>query len=388
MQKPAQEAPLPYVLLAAACLAMFAASCAGSTRAPFLLDMSRDLETALPVVANLVAITSIAWGVASMLAGAGSDRWGRKPFLYGGPLVLAAGMLGVATAGSFLTVMLWATLGGFASGLFTGVVYAEVSARVADRQRGRALGWVMSGQSLTLLIGVPLAAWVGSAIGWRGVNVCIAVLAVLSTLALAATTSRSARSGRHAGAPRISLRTAVTPLVLRLLTLAVIERVCYGLIAVYYATFLQTTYGLSLRDVVLPLLVFATGTILGTVIGGQLGDRLSNRMRTFAAGMLASAAAALALFTWTTDLSISVALGFLYVLCNAIARPSLLAAIANVPDAVRGTVLGLNMTAASFGWLGAASLGGWMMATQGFGGFGPLAAAVGVMGAGLALIRN
>ena len=55
----------------------------------------------------------------------------------------------------------------------TGVVFAEVSARVEDYQRGRALGWVMTGQSLTLVLGVPLAAYVGSMIGWRGWNVCM-----------------------------------------------------------------------------------------------------------------------------------------------------------------------------------------------------------------------
>ena len=65
-----------------------------------------------------------------------------------------------------------------------------------------------------------------------------------------------------------------------------------------------------------------------------------------------------------------------------------MAAMANVPDEVRGTVLGLNVTSASFGWLGAASLGGWMMAGYGFGGFGPLTAAVALLGVGLAVVAR
>ena len=52
--------PMPWALLAAACLGMFAASCSGTTRAPFLLDMARDLATSLPLVANLMAMTSVA----------------------------------------------------------------------------------------------------------------------------------------------------------------------------------------------------------------------------------------------------------------------------------------------------------------------------------------
>jgi predicted MFS family arabinose efflux permease len=103
------------------------------------------------------------------------------------------------------------------------------------------------------------------------------------------------------------------------------------------------------RHVVVPLAVFALGKFLGTILGGQLADRLPNRLLTFAAAMFASALVALAMFGWTVSLTSSVALGYVFV--NAIARPSLMAALANVPDEVRGTVLGLNVTSAAFGWL-------------------------------------
>ena len=49
------------------------------------------------------------------------------------------------------------------------------------------------------------------------------------------------------------------------------------------------------------------------------------------------------------------ALGFVYVLLNALGRPSYMAALAAVPEEVRGTVLGLNGTSASVGWIGAAA---------------------------------
>ena len=376
---------MPWALLAAACLGMFAASCSGTTRAPFLIDMARDLATSLPLVANLMAMTSIAWGVASILAGAGSDRWGRRPFLIGGPLGLAVAMAGASLSQTYLGVAAWASLAGGFSGAFTGVIMAEASARVVDRQRGRALGWVMAGQSLTLLIGVPLAAWIGAYVGWRGVNLCVAAVALAATLGLFVTTLRPAGAPRAKGASPGGYRAAMSGPVLRLLAMGVAERICYGLTAVYFATFLQATYGLSLAGVVVPLAVFAVGSILGTILGGQLADRLPNRLRTFATAMFGSAGIAFALFTWTAGLAGSVALAFAYVLVNAIARPSLMAAMAKVPDEVRGTVLGLNVTSASFGWLGAASLGGWMMAGYGFGGFGPLTAGVALLGAGLAI---
>ncbi|MCO6418383.1 MFS transporter [Siccirubricoccus sp. KC 17139] len=383
------QAPrMPWAVLAAACLGMFAASSSGTTRAPFLLDMARDLGTSLPLVANLMAITSVAWGMASLLAGAGSDRWGRRPFIFLGPLGLALSLAGVAMATSFPVVTACAAFGGGCAGAYTGVIMAEASARTVDRQRGRALGWVMAGQSLTLLVGVPMAAWIGSFIGWRGVHWVVAGICVLAALALGLATLRPAPSDGGGGGRRRQKggASALSGPVLRLLTMGVAERICYGLTAVFFATFLQTTYGLSIGAVALPLALFAAGNILGTLIGGQLADRLPDRLLIFAGAMAASAAAGFVLFSWTPGLPGTVALGFLYVFVTAFARPSLMAALANVPEEVRGTVLGLNVTSASVGWLGAASLGGWMVAQSGFALFGPMTAVVALLGGALAVV--
>ncbi|BDG70078.1 MFS transporter [Roseomonas fluvialis] len=378
---------MPWALLAAACLGMFAASSSGTTRAPFLIDMARDLGASLPLVANLMALTSISWGITSLMAGAASDRWGRRPFLIGGPIGLALCLVGVAASPGYWSVALAVTLAGAFAGGFTGVIMTEASARTVDRQRGRALGWVMAGQSLSLLVGVPLAAWAGSVIGWRGVSLSVGAIALLAALGLFATTLRPV-AVRAASAARPTMRGAMTGPVLRLLAMGVAERVCYGVSVVYFATFLQVSYGLTPAGVAIPLAVIALGNILGTVVGGQMADRLPNRLHVFAGAMVGSALIALVLYTWTPGLVTTVAVGFAYIFVNATARPSLMAALANVPDEVRGTVLGLNVTSASFGWLGATAIGGWVMVSFGFAGFGPLAAGSALIGAALALARR
>ncbi len=379
---------MPWALLAAGALAMFAAASSGTTRAPFLLDMARDLSTSMPLVADLVAATSISWAVAGMLAGAGSDRWGRRPFLVIGPFALCFALLGIATAPSFLMVALWSVVAGGCSGMFTGVIFAETSSRVAEGQQGRALGWVMSGQSLTLLLGVPIAAYLGSMIGWRGVNICVGVLSALAGAGLWVTTRGRPTSARAAGVKPPSTLAALSWPVIRLLAMGVAERICYGLTIVYFATFLQSTYNVSLDAVALPLAIFASGNILGTILGGQLADRLPNRLMIYAVSMVTSGIAAMGLFGWRSSVSMSVGMGFLYVFLNAIARPAMMAALAQVPAHVRGTVMGWNVTCSSVGWMGAAGLGGWMLGVQGFAGFGPLTAVVAVIGAALALVRR
>ena len=379
---------MPWALLAAGALAMFAAGASGSARAPFLINMAQDLGTSLPLVANLVAATSIAWAIAGMVAGAGSDRWGRRPFLILGPIALGGAMVGLATAPSFLTVALWSLAAGGCSGMFSGVLMAEASVRAGEGQQGRALGWIMSGQSMTLLIGVPLAAYLGAFIGWRGVNACVGLLALAAALGLAVTTHGRPSSRRAVGTKAPSTRSVMSWTVLRLLAMSILERICYGLTVVYFATFLQATYQVSLNAIALPLAVFAAGSILGTILGGQVADRFNNRLMVYAVAMLTSGAAALALFGWPVSPAVSVGLGFLYLFLNALARPALMAALAGVPASVRGTVMGWNVTCSSMGWMGAAGLGGWMLSVHGFAGFGPLTVVVSVLAAGLALFRR
>ncbi len=377
---------MPWALIAAACLGSFAATSAGTTRAPFLLDMARDLDVAMPLVANLVTLTALTWGIASALGGWLSDRLGRRVLLVAAPLGLALSLVLQARSDGFVVLAIWAALGGATCGAFMGVMYAEVAAQVEDRQRGRALGWVMSGQSLTLLIGVPMAAAVGALIGWRGWLICVGLVATISSLALFATVPRRRPvAAAAAGGRTAALRGALSRRMWALLGSGVAERICYGLAVVYYATFLQVSYGLSLAELAVPLALFAVGNFVGTLLGGQLADRLRDRLLTFAVCMIGSGFVALVLFVWHPSAEASVALGFLYVLINALGRPSLMATYAAVPEQVRGAVMGLTGTSASVGWIGAGALGGIIVALDGFEGFGPLALVLAILSAAIAL---
>ncbi len=375
---------MPWALIGAASLGMFACTSSGTTRAPFLIDMAHDLSVSMPLVANLVSLTAIAWGVSSAVAGWLSDVMGRRVVLVASLAGLAVTLVGQASAHSFFWVAAWATLGGAFCGAFTAAAYAEVSGRVPDGQRGRALGWIMSGQSLTLLVGVPMAAAVGSLIGWRGWLLCVGVLSVVASVSMAITVGRGT-AGHMRGMVRPSIKDALSRRVVGLLTTGIAERICYGLAVTYFAAFLQETYGLSLVELAIPLAIFAIGSVAGTVLGGQIADRFRDRLMTFAVAMALSAGAALVLFLWHPSAPISVALGFLYILLNSLGRPAYMAALAAVPDDVRGTVLGLNSSTASIGWIGAAALGAAMIGWVGFEGFGPLTAVLAVLSAAGAL---
>jgi len=369
---------MPWALVVAGCIGMFAATATGSTRAPFLPDIARDLGVSLPAIANLFGVTATAWGISSYLVGYLSDRIGRRVFLVFSPVLLAMAMFSIAFVESYWMLVAIIIFGGICCGAFTTTILTEVSLRAHSSFHGRAFGYVMSGQSLTLLCGVPLAAFLGSLIGWRGTHVSLSLLALFAVVVMLFALSRPHSAEQIAagssGNKKASLRDAMTGPVMRLFLALIAERVCFGLAAFYYASYLRESYRLPIESVALPLVGFALGNIVGTILGGQVADRFPRRRIIFAVALCIAGCVALPWFLWQPSLKITVTLGVVFAFFDALARPSLLAALADVPEEVRGVVMGMNSSIASIGWLTAALVGGWFYSGVGFGGFGPFMA--------------
>ena len=378
-------------MLGALAVASFLVSTSGLALSPFLRIIATDLQTTLAAVANLLSFTAIFWGIASLLAGAASDRFGRRPILMAAVLAMGCSLLGLSSSQNYLAAALWMIAIGVSGGSFTGTVYAAVSDQVASQQRGRALGWIMTGQSLSMVFGVPLLALLGSTGGWRGAlliySIVTAVMALVVWLALPADAIKSAPNLLPNSLLKNEEKTTPTPLqalirpdIVALLCAGTMERICFAIVAVYIPTYLQMSYGVSLSQLALGLSLVAIGTVSGNMVGGFIADRVVARTLLYACSALITALIALPLLLWQPGLTLSLILGFTYSFTNSLGRPSLLASLSEVPNEVRGTVMGMNVTTASVGWLTAAALGGWLVTRVGFHALGLLCTFAGIVG--------
>ncbi|MDE0991089.1 MAG: MFS transporter, partial [Pseudomonadales bacterium] len=212
---------------------MFAATASGSTRAPFLLEMATDFTVGLPAIANLFGLTAVVWGISSFLSGKAADRWGRHVFLVISPAGLATSLVATVIVEQYWSLVICIGFVSIFCGSFSTASMTEVSLRTGNQQRGRALGWVMSGQSLTLLIGIPLAAWIGGWIGWRGVQISVASVAILAGILLAINANYYSKQQRginkRGSSKQLTLRQALTAPVVRLFSSLIMERIGFGL---------------------------------------------------------------------------------------------------------------------------------------------------------------
>jgi DHA1 family inner membrane transport protein len=266
-------------------------------------------------------------------------------------------------------------------------VFATVSDHVAPNQRGRSLGWVVTGQSLALVLGVPAMTLAGALSGWRGAVLIHATVVLGGTAMVWLVVPHAAASTRQAPMSVRAMSRLVGPRVLVLLLAGSAERVCYSALVVFLPTFLLTRFGIDLPTLALGLSLVAAGNVIGNMLGGQLTDRLPTPQLVVATSMALAGALALPILLWSPSIAIAVGLGFAYTLVNASSRPPLLTLLSHVSSEARGAVLGLNITFASLGWLGATVLGGYVVAVSGFGGLGILVFGFGLLGALLSLVH-
>jgi predicted MFS family arabinose efflux permease len=186
-----------------------------------------------------------------------------------------------------------------------------------------------------------------------------------------------------ASAARGGMRAALGPHTLALLGASITERICFGMLATYFATYLQIAHHLTLVQLPVPLMLVAGFNFLGNLLGGRVTDRVANRPLLYALAALATGAAAVALFVPAWSLAGAVAVACAFMLVNGASRPPLFALLGGVPPQVRATVLGINISCASVGWMASALLGGVLVAAEAWAAMGWLAAGLSLTGAAL-----
>jgi DHA1 family inner membrane transport protein len=247
------------------------------------------------------------------------------------------------------------------------------------------MSWVITGQSLSLVLGVPLVTLLGAFGGWRGAIATHGVFVLLCAIAVRLATPRDPPRHPHSAHAKTPYAALFKPKLIALLAAGTTERMCFAVIAIFLPAYLQHAYDVALGGLALVLALIAAGNLIGNIIGGRIADRTRSRARVFAIGSALTAVVALPLLAWHPGLAVSVVLGFVFSLVNAAGRPSLMATLAEMPSELRSTLFGLNITMASMGWLLAGSVGGWLISVGGFAGLGAFSALVAALGCGLAL---
>lgn len=183
----------------------------------------------------------------------------------------AAANLASALAPSYGWMLVFRFLSGLPHGAYFGVAALVAASLVPPNRRAQAMARVMLGLTVATIIGVPLANWLGQALGWRFGFGTVALLALLTVVLVALFVPRDRLV--PGASPLRELRALGRRQVW--LTLGIGAIGFGGLFAVYtYAasTLLEVTR-VSPAMVPVVLGIFGLGMTLGTIVCGWLADR-------------------------------------------------------------------------------------------------------------------
>jgi MFS family permease len=174
--------------------------------------LSTGLGIALPAIPALANSFHVSFGVASGVitlfllgsltgtipAGWLVDRFGRRPVLIAGPLIIAIAALCIAQTTSFTVLLVLRFVSGFAQQMWLVSRLAAISHGAAANQRGRQISWMYGSDNLGRLVGPMLGGFIAAGLGIRAPFIGYAFLALL---ALVPTILLSADTPRRVAAP-------------------------------------------------------------------------------------------------------------------------------------------------------------------------------------------
>lgn len=240
-----------------------------------ITDIARGLGVNEPSVGHVISAYALGVVVGAPVLAILGARLSRRSLLLGLMGFYAVGNLLSALAPGYASLMLARFVAGLPHGAYFGIA-ALVAANISrPEQRGAAVGRVMLGLSVALLVGNPLATWLGQVFGWRWAFVVVSVIA----LATVAMTLRVLPRGLHAQRPDAmrELRDFNRKPVWLALGISAIGFAGMFCVFSYLAPALVHVTGVSPSFVPLGLVAFGIGSILGSLLGGWLFDRLQFR---------------------------------------------------------------------------------------------------------------
>lgn len=281
----------PFLVFLALAMGGFAIGTTEFASMSLLPYFSRGLGIDEPTAGHVISAYALGVVVGAPTLAIAGARFSRRTLLLVLMALFAVGNGMSALAPSYGTMLAFRFLSGLPHGAYFGVAALVAASLVPPGRRTFAVSRVMLGLTTATVVGVPLANWMGQALGWRWGFGIVAVLGLATVLLVALfaprdVAERTASPLRELGALRL-------PQVW--LTLGIGAIGFGGLFAVYtyLASTLVAVTGVPATWVPVVLCIFGIGMTVGNLVVPRFADRA---LMPTAGGLLLWSAAALALF--------------------------------------------------------------------------------------------
>ncbi|RXR06003.1 MFS transporter [Pseudoxanthomonas composti] len=240
-----------------------------------LLEISRGLRITETQVGHLISTYALGVVVGAPVLAFVGARLKRKTLLLALALFYAVANVASALAPGYHTMMAARFLSGLPHGAYFGVAMLVAASISPPGQRGVAVSKVLMGLSVSILVGNPVATWLGQQVSWRVAFAMVGLLSIATVLLIARTLPQDPHEKTVSPLQELVAfnRTQVW-LALLIGSIGFAGMFC---VFTYLGPIVVKVTRVS--EAWMPLIVaaFGIGAVLGNIAGGRLVDRLQFR---------------------------------------------------------------------------------------------------------------
>ncbi|MGF9911695.1 MFS transporter [Paenibacillus ehimensis] len=233
--------------------------------------IAKDTQVPLSLAGQLVTAFSLAFAFGSPLLIAFTARMERKKLLLAALLLFIAGNLLAFVSAGFAVLMASRILLGLSGGVYTVLALAAAANLAPPEKKGSAIGTILMGFSVSLVLGVPAGTMAGDLWGWRSVFLIIAVFSIIAAWAIMAYLPKLPK--QDPVPLRAQLATLKNSQVVTALLISFLFVTGYSTVYTYITPLLQSAAGMSTALVSTTLLLAGLASAAGSRIGGFATDK-------------------------------------------------------------------------------------------------------------------
>jgi MFS transporter, DHA1 family, inner membrane transport protein len=174
------------LILTALTLGGFAIGTSEFSAMGLMPDMVKGFDVTEPQVGHIISAYALGVVVGAPSLAVLGARLSRRTLLLALMGFYALGSLASALAPNYSSMLLARFFAGLPHGAYFGVAALAAVAISPPEKRGNAVSLTMFGLTLAILIGNPLATWMGQTIGWRWAFVTVSAIALVTVVLIAA----------------------------------------------------------------------------------------------------------------------------------------------------------------------------------------------------------
>ena len=265
---------------------------------PLFLAWQTAFQVSFAELGLAVALMSGASAILQTPVGFLVDRYGARPFLIGGALLMSFCITAMGFATSFWQILLLAPLSGIGNSVFHPCDYAILSGSVDKDRMGSAFALHTFSGNLGFAAAPPIMAALAVTIGWRASLIMVGLLGVPVAVSIILQSSILKDQVRHEPAhagPALSGRELLmSRTMLLFFAFFLLGSMAGAGVQSWLITILHTVKGLTLEIASTTLTGYMIGSTIGVFVGGWFADTYKRHVLAFAV-ILTIASAALTL---------------------------------------------------------------------------------------------